>query len=204
LLRELKKEHVKWFTEADISIANDFELLELMRESGCRQVLIGLESPAASSLDGIELKRNWKLRQLPDYESAIRRIQSRGITVNGCFILGMDGQTPDVFDAVHDFVERSGLYEVQVTVLTPFPGTPLYDRMRDEGRLLDERAWRKCTLFDVNFHPSHMTVDELEQGFLRLVKRLYEPEFGDARRRKFIEMCHSDEDWSAALRRDAV
>ncbi|HPF39475.1 MAG TPA: radical SAM protein [Phycisphaerae bacterium] len=204
LLRALKKEHVKWFTEADISIANDFELLELMRESGCRQVLIGLESPAASALDGVELKRNWKLRQAPDYEGAIRRIQSRGITVNGCFILGMDAQTPAVFDEVYDFVERSGLYETQVTVMTPFPGTPLYERLRSEGRLLEERAWRKCTLFDVNFRPLRMSVSELESGFLNLVRRLYDPEVVDARRRRFIEMCHSDEDWSEALRRDAV
>lgn len=203
LLRALKKEHVKWFTEADISIANDFELLELMRESGCRQVLIGLESPNAQALDGVEMKGNWKMRQLPDYESAIRRIQSRGITVNGCFILGLDGHTPAVFDDVYEFVERSGLYEVQVTVLTPFPGTPLYERLRGEGRLLEERAWRRCTLFDVNYRPRDMTVNELESGFLGLVKRLYEPDFTDARRRRFIEMCHSDEDWSAALRREA-
>lgn len=204
LLRALTPERIKWFTEADISIANDPELLDLLRESGCKQVLIGLESPIASALDGIEMKRNWKLRQLPDYESAIRRIQSHGITVNGCFILGLDGQTPQVFDGVYRFVERSGLFDVQVTVLTPFPGTPLYARLRKEGRLLDERAWRKCTLFDVNFVPSHMTVAELESGFLNLVQRLYEPDFVDARRRILIEMCHSNENWSHALRREAI
>jgi len=205
LLRALKHERVKWFTEADISIANDLELLDLMREAGCRQVLVGLESPTGGGLDGVELKRNWKLKQLPDYEAAVRRIQSRGITVNGCFILGLDGHTPAVFDEVYRFVEQSGLFDVQVTVLTPFPGTPLYERLRTEGRLLDERAWRKCTLFDVNFEPAQMSVEELEGGFLQLVQRLYDPDFTDARRRRFIEMCHArdDEDWSAALVRDA-
>ncbi len=186
LLAALRHERVKWFTEADISIADDPELLDLMRESGCRQVLIGLESPVEAGLHGIEVRRNWKLRRQPSYLSAVRFIQSRGITVNGCFVLGLDGQTPAIFDELVRFAELAGLYDVQVTVQTPFPGTPLYERLKREGRLLSEDGWRKCTLFDVNFQPTHMSPRELELGMIDLVKRLYEPAFVDERRRQCL------------------
>ena len=95
------------------------------------------EGGRRASLDGVELKSNWKLRQQDSYQAVIAKIQSYGITVNGCFILGLDGDTRDVFDDVLDFVRDSALYEVQVTFMTAFPGTPLYARLKREGRILD-------------------------------------------------------------------
>jgi radical SAM superfamily enzyme YgiQ (UPF0313 family) len=185
LLRALARENLRWFTEADVRVAGDDELLALMRDSGCQQVLIGLESPRRASLDGLETNANWKARQQDCYKAAITKIQSYGITVNGCFILGLDGDTPEVFDEVLRFVRDSGLYEVQVTLLTPFPGTPLYRRLKEEGRLLRDRAWELCTLFDLNLRPKNMSVEELHRGFLRLVAELYSPEETSARRRVF-------------------
>ena len=187
LLRELAKEKVRWFTEADIAVAQDAELLGLMRDSGCQQVLIGLESPRRASLEGVETNGNWKLRQRENYLSAIAKIQSYGVTVNGCFILGLDGDTPEVFDEVFDFVRESGLYEVQITFMTAFPGTPLYQRLKNEGRLLRERAWELCTLFDINFQPRQMSVEQLQGGFVDLARRLYSAEETGERRRKFKE-----------------
>jgi radical SAM superfamily enzyme YgiQ (UPF0313 family) len=188
LLRALVKEKLRWFTEADITVAGDNELLGLMRDSGCQQVLIGLESPRKTSLEGVELNANFKLRQRDNYAAAIQKIQSYGITVNGCFILGLDGDTPEVFDEVFNFVKESGLYEVQVTFLTAFPGTPLYHRLDREGRILRQQAWELCTLFDINVRPKNMTVDQLQSGFLRLVKRLYSAQETGERRRKFKAM----------------
>jgi radical SAM superfamily enzyme YgiQ (UPF0313 family) len=185
LLRAMARQGLHWFTEADVSVAQDDELLGLMRDSGCQQVLIGLESPRAASLQGIERKANWKARRLEHYQTAIARIQSFGITVNGCFILGLDGDTPEIFDEVFHFVRDSGLYEVQITVLTAFPGTPLYQRLAAEGRIIRERAWEMCTLFDVNVRPAKMSVRELEQGFRQLAQALYSAEETSARRRAF-------------------
>jgi radical SAM superfamily enzyme YgiQ (UPF0313 family) len=187
LLLGLRGENVKWFTETDISIAEDPELLTLMQESGCKQVLIGFESPTASGLNGVEQRRNWKLKKHNDYESAIRTIQGHGITVNGCFILGLDGDTEAVFDQVYDFVVRSGLYEVQLTVLTPFPGTPLYRQLEQEGRLLYNQAWQRCTLFDVNYIPKQMSVETLEKGLVGLAKRIYDKKFIQDRRKRFFK-----------------
>ena len=98
LLDELKPLGLQWFTETDISIADDDDALQALYESGCRQVLIGLESVKASVLDGIDA-RNWKLKQLGHYKAAIDKIQSYGVTVNGTFIVGNDGDTPDTFRA---------------------------------------------------------------------------------------------------------
>ena len=161
LLRALAPESLRWFTEADVRIAEDDELLGLMRDSGCQQVLIGLESPRRSSLEGLDLNSNWKARQQDHYAAAIAKIQSFGITVNGCFILGLDADTPEIFDDVLRFVRESGLYEVQVTFQTAFPGTPLYARLLREGRVLQPGAWDLCTLFDINFQPKNMTVAQL-------------------------------------------
>lgn len=191
LMDALKPERVRWFTECDISIANDVGLLDAMRDAGCRQVLVGLESPRRAGLDGIERRTNWKLRQIDRYETAVRTIQSRGIAVNGCFVLGLDGDTPEVFDAVYDFAQRVGLFDVQITVLTPFPGTPLYERLLGAGRILEPGAWRKCTLFDVNFEPLGMSADALQAGLVSLAQRLYDPTAVAERRERFFEQVRS-------------
>lgn len=188
LLRALANEDLRWFTETDIQVAEDDELLQGMRDAGCQQVLIGLESPRRASLTGLELKRDWKARHQESYLRSIAKIQSYGITVNGCFILGLDGDTPEVFDDVLQFVRQSGLYEVQITFLTPFPGTPLYRRLKAEGRLVRDGAWELCTLFDVNLRPRGMTADQLQSGFIRLARTLYSTEETRQRRQNFKQM----------------
>jgi radical SAM superfamily enzyme YgiQ (UPF0313 family) len=82
-------------------------------------------------------------------------------------------------------VKESGLYEVQITIMTPFPGTPLYARLEQENRLLEPRNWKKCTLFDINFRPANMSVQELHDGFKRLGVKLYSEEFTNWRRSRF-------------------
>jgi radical SAM superfamily enzyme YgiQ (UPF0313 family) len=134
----------------------------------------------------VELRTNWKRKQLDDYRRSIEAVHEAGITLNGCFVLGLDGTDESSFDAVHDFVRETGLYEVQITVMTPFPGTPLYDRLLAEGRILEPGAWEKCTLFDVNFVPDRMSVEALERGFRDLMRRIYEPRFVAERRRSYF------------------
>ena len=193
-LPELRGRRVKWFAETDVSVAEDEELLALMREAGCAEVLIGFESPVSSGLDGVELRRNWKLRKEPLYRDAVRTIQSHGVRVNACFVVGLDGHTTEVFDDVYRFVEEVAPFDVQVTLPTPFPGTPFYHQLKRQGRLLEDGAWEKCTLFDLNFRPSHMTEDELRQGFRDLVVKLYGDAFTAYRREAFKKQ------WARPLR----
>lgn len=186
LMRALAPERIRWFTESDLSIAQDEELLRLMRDAGCAQVLIGFESPSPAPLNGIEQKTNWKARQFGSYCRAVEIIQSHAITVNGCFVMGLDGAGPESFDAVYEFVKESGLFDVQITFMTPFPGTPLYERLRAQGRILEEEAWERCTLFDINFQPQQLSVTELENGFKGLGLKLYEKNFVRERGERFV------------------
>lgn len=173
LMRAIAKENIRWFTETDISVADDDELLSHMHDAGCAQVLIGFESASRKGLAGIETKSDWKAKQFDKYLSSIEKIQGHGITVNGCFVLGMDSQGPECFEEVRKFVEVSGLYDVQITIMTAFPGTPLYDRLLREERVIKPDAWELSTLFDVNYHPLHMSNDYLEGRFRWLVEQLY-------------------------------
>ena len=192
LLSELRHRKFRWFAETDLSVAKDSELLDLMRESGCAQVLIGLESPIEDALAGLELRADWKRKRFREYADAVGAIQSHGITVNGCFILGLDGQGPEIFDEVFEFVRELELYEVQVTILTAFPGTPLHDRLSREDRVLVPGAWDRCTLFDVNYRPTDMSPGQLAEGFRQLGVRLYGEEFTRWRRERFRASIRSE------------
>jgi radical SAM superfamily enzyme YgiQ (UPF0313 family) len=187
LCRRLEPLGLHWFTETDISVADDPELLALMRRSGCRQVLVGLESPTAGPLERVELRANFKARTASRYLEALRRIQSHGITVNGCFVLGLDGHTPAIFDDVLRFAREVPLYDVQITVLTAFPGTPLYARLLGDGRILSPGRWDLCTLFDVNYQPLGMSPQDLKDGIYWLTERLYSDECTAFRRRGYFE-----------------
>jgi radical SAM superfamily enzyme YgiQ (UPF0313 family) len=185
LLPELKARKIRWFAETDLSFQEDADLLRLMSESGCAEVLLGFESPGEWGLHGLELKSDWKLKRWRESKEAVTRIQSFGIRVNGCFIVGLDGQGPDIFDRVLEFATETEMFDVQITVLTPFPGTPLYSRLKREGRLLRDDAWEMCTLFDVNFHPQQMSAEELRRGFRDLAERLYSDQLTERRRANF-------------------
>jgi len=185
LMKALSNESIRWFTETDISVADDPDLIPMMRDAGCAQILIGFESPHFSTLNGIEQKSNWKARRTENYLESIEKIQKHGITVNGCFIMGMDGDGPESFESVYQFIADSSLYDVQLTYLTPFPGTPLYQRLTNEGRILVDGATERCTLFDINFQPSHMSLKELKDGYENLVGRIYHEDFVTQRYRNF-------------------
>lgn len=125
------------------------------------------------------------MKRHDQYKEDIAKIQSYGITVNGCFILGLDGDMPEVFQEVYNFVKDSDLYEVQITIMTAFPGTPLYQRLKHEKRIIRDRAWELCTLFDINIIPKGMTVQELKNGFMWLAEALYSKKEIKERRHKF-------------------
>jgi len=163
------------------------EARRLMAEAGCVEILIGLESPVEAGLSRLELHSDWKKKRYPEYREAIRKIQSHGIRMNGCFIVGLDGHTPAIFDAIYKFVEQTQLFDVQITYPTPFPGTPMYRQLKLQDRLLYDRDWRRMTLFDVTFMPDPMSPEELAQGFRDLGLRLYSEDFTKFRHQTFKE-----------------
>lgn len=172
LLNLFSNYKMKWFTETDISVAYDDELLESLAKSNCVQILIGFETSTAKGLRNLD-KANWKYNQFDNYYKAIEKIQSYGISVNGCFILGFDTDTIETFCETEKFIKESNLSEVQITMLTPFPNTSLYHQLKKENRLLEENYWEKCTLFDATFKPKNFTVQEFETNFQNLMTNIY-------------------------------
>lgn len=158
-----------------------------MHDAGCREILIGFETVNPRALEGLETKRNWKRDQVDGYRAAVETIQEHGIALNACFILGLDGDGPEIFDQVAQFVAETNPFDVQITVLTAFRGTGLYTRLRDEGRVIEPGAWEKCTLFDVNYVPRDMTVEQLEHGLVQLAAEIYSQDHLDRRRSAFKE-----------------
>jgi radical SAM superfamily enzyme YgiQ (UPF0313 family) len=181
---------MKWFTETDVSVAYDDELLESLANSNCVQILIGFETSSAKGLKDIDTS-NWKYKQFDNYYKAIEKIQSYGISVNGCFILGFDTDTIDTFNETEIFIKQSNLSEVQLTMLTPFPNTTLFHQLKSENRLLEENYWDKCTLFDATFIPKNFTVQEFENHFQSLMTNTYSDEKVKERKSHFKAILKS-------------
>jgi radical SAM superfamily enzyme YgiQ (UPF0313 family) len=157
---------IAWECYCDIGIAQDEELLDLLRESGCQLVQIGLETIDPENLQDVDL---WKFRQVSEYPKSIRKIQKSGIPVMAMFIAGFDGDEPGIFDRLKKFIMENRIREIDFAIMTPMPGTPLYRRLKQEGRILTEN-WNMYTWTHVNFQPMRMKAEELQAGPLRLFK----------------------------------
>ncbi|MGA9521188.1 MAG: cobalamin-dependent protein [Myxococcaceae bacterium] len=190
LVTLLNEYDIRWFTETDIRVADDERLLESLARSGCAELLIGLEAIDSRTLSEVDGQR-FKARHAREYLERIRRIQSWGIAVNGCFVFGFDDQDASVFERTREFVEESGLCDVQITLLTPFPGTKLARTLKAEGRLLREVYWDQCTLFDLTFQPKRMSAQELQAGFRQLMTQLYGEESTSRRKSRLRRLSRT-------------
>jgi radical SAM superfamily enzyme YgiQ (UPF0313 family) len=170
----------KWAGQGPVSLAEDLELLKLMRRSGCVGLLIGFESVQKETRDGMKKIRNLKI----DFSEAVRRFHGEGIALLGAFIFGFDHENKDVFDQTHEFIMKSRLDCVELRILTPFPGTRLYSRLLKEGRLFVPNWWLHGYPPDtLLFQPKGMTGEELIEGFNSLNRQAYS--FGSIMKRFF-------------------
>lgn len=168
LLNTLADSHARWFSESDWRIGERPDVLNRLAEAGCVQLLIGIES-LEFRFPGMGAKHAELSRML----RAIEAIQDAGIAVNGCFILGADGETRASIDRLVAFLLESPFADVQLTLQTPFPGTGLYERLQRSNRLLPGRDWSFHTLFDVTYHPDSLSVFELESAFRDAVRTVF-------------------------------
>lgn len=172
LLEGMKGRKVKWMTHTDISVADNEEVLKRLYSSGCRKLVIGFESINPQSLQSLE---KWKYNRLSSYGESIKKIQSHGIGVWGTFIVGLDGDDKSVFQRVVDFALENNIYGAMISVPTPFPGSRFYNRLEEEGRILSKH-WGSYTLWNVVVQPSHMSVNDLVEGFEYTLKQIYSKE----------------------------
>jgi radical SAM superfamily enzyme YgiQ (UPF0313 family) len=151
---------IRWVSQGSITMADDPEMLALMRKSGCRNILIGFESLSTATL--VAMGKTWNCAQR-DYEDAIRRIRDAGIAVYATFVFGYDTDDADAFDRTVEFAIRQKFHLAAFNHLVPFPGTPLYRRLQDEGRLRFDAWWLdpRYRFGDVAFHPRNMSAEEL-------------------------------------------
>lgn len=148
-----------WGGLATTKIAHDQDLLDLAARSGCRGLLLGFESLSQAALKGIG--KGFNTRQ--DYHNVVRTVHDRKIAIFGCFIFGLDTDTKDTFAETVELVNETCIDLPRYAVVTPFPGTPLFHRLKAEGRILTE-DWSLYDAQHVVFRPAQMTPDELWQG----------------------------------------
>jgi radical SAM superfamily enzyme YgiQ (UPF0313 family) len=160
----------RWLAQGTVSLAEDLELLGLMRRSGCLGLLIGFESVQKEIQNGVKKIKNLKI----DFYEAMRRFHDEGFGVLGTFVFGFDYEDKDVFEQTLEFVMRCRMDVVQLRILTPYPGTRLYARLLGEGRLFARDWWLRGYPPDtLLFQPKGMTADELISGFARLNREAY-------------------------------
>lgn len=159
---------VQWFGLSTVLLAHDSELLELAARSGCKGLLLGLETVNPGSLGDARKQFNRSV----DYKELVGTLHRHGISVQGCFVFGLDHDTPDVFDATVDFAIDAGVDLPRFAVLTPFPGTPLFARLEREGRIIT-RDWNLYDAQHVVFQPLGMSVQQLATGHERAWKQVY-------------------------------
>ncbi len=160
----LEKAGIPWECYCDIGIAQDDALLKQLSSSGCQLVQVGLETLDPENLRGMD---PWKHKMVSSYPDAIARIQSAGIPLMAMFIAGFDHDDPGVFHRLCRFIKKNRIREIDFAVLTPMPGTPLFDQLKKEGRIISYN-WDHYNWTRVNFQPMHMTARQLEEGPLKL------------------------------------
>lgn len=158
----------RWFSQCTIGIANDSELLRLAWASGCRGMFVGLESLSEENLRAC----NKGFNRASDYKRAIEKIHSVGIAVYTGIVFGMDCDGPDVFSKTLSFLYSTKIDALQATILTPFPGTPLFYEMDIQGRITD-KDWSNYDFGHVVFEPKNMSAGTLKGGHDGVLTEFY-------------------------------
>jgi radical SAM superfamily enzyme YgiQ (UPF0313 family) len=164
-LTPLKK---RWYAQIGVNVAEDPEHMSLLKKSGCRGVLVGFESLNQESLNQAAKAFN----RASEYRKAIQVFHAYGIYVFGCFVLGFDQDQREIFEITARFLKEAKVDGLQLTVQTPFPGTPLFKRMELERRIFD-RNWEHYDFGHVVFRPRNMSAEELQMAHNRILREFY-------------------------------
>jgi len=165
-----------WFCQASINVADDEEILHWAGKAGCRMIFLGIEAEDPDALSGINKKLNIKRGGSDIYEQVFERIHNAGIAVLGAFIFGMDEDTPDKLRQRAQYILDSGVDVMQTTALTPLPGTRLFARLKEEGRLLFTdfpKDWDRYDLTEVVYRPRQMEAAEFSNVMRECMAMIY-------------------------------
>jgi radical SAM superfamily enzyme YgiQ (UPF0313 family) len=167
LFEAIKPLKIKWVGQASISFVRDTRLMKLAAESGCAALFFGLESVRESQMQ----KMRKSIKSVSDLEAAVNKVRDIGIHFHASLVFGFDDDTQEVFPETLAFLQRNKIATATINVLTPYPGTKIYQQFKAEGRLLTEN-WKYYDHSTVVFKPKHMSPYELQAG-VNWVKREY-------------------------------
>jgi radical SAM superfamily enzyme YgiQ (UPF0313 family) len=162
LFQKIQPLKIKWAGQGTLAIGKDPELLKAMKDSGCELILIGFES-----LDPLNLKqmnKAWEIA-LGERDQLVENIHKAGIGIYATFVFGFDSDIEQTFEEAFAFATKHNFYTAAFNHLLPFPGTPTYQRLKEENRLLHEKWWlqREYQYGELAFVPTHMTQDAMSQ-----------------------------------------
>lgn len=159
---------IQWYGLSTTLLCDDMKLLSLASRSGCRGLLMGLESVSKASLRSNSKQFNDPAK----YHQVVERLHAHNIALQGCFVFGLDEDDSSVFERTAQFALDAKIDLPRFAVVTPFPGTPLFKQFESEGRLL-HKDWQYYDAQHVVFQPAHMSIDELQLGTERAWKMCY-------------------------------
>ncbi|MDA8405688.1 MAG: DUF4070 domain-containing protein [Deltaproteobacteria bacterium] len=168
------------YTEASVNLAQDAELMKLMTAAGFDSVFLGLETPEDQCLAECGKSQNRSM----DLVEAVKTIQRNGMEVMGGFIIGFDSDPPDIFERQIEFIQNSGVVRAMVGLLEALPGTRLYQRLKEEGRLLENCSGDNCD-GAMNFIPK-MDSQLIRKRYNAVLNYLYSPKEYYARVLEFL------------------
>jgi len=172
-------------TEASLNLADDPELMQLMKDAGFISVFLGIETPDESGLISSNKLQNTRRSLL----ESVATIQSYGMQVMGGFILGFDTDSDDIFDRMVEFIQKSGIPIAMVGLLQAMPGTQLFRRLRREGRILNAGDGDNTDV-NLNFLPN-MDATRLVEGYRSVLKRIYSCEAYYERVKLYLSRTHA-------------
>ncbi|MXV50087.1 radical SAM protein [Pedobacter sp. HMF7647] len=158
-----------WLTQASMDIAKDPELLDLMKTSGCIGVFLGIESFGTESLADANKRQN----KIADYKEAVSQIRKRGIAVMAGFIAGFDHDDEQSVTNMADQLMEIGIDVPFLSIMTPFRGTPIYSKLKLEGRIIEERNWNFYNGYNVVFKPQKINEEQLLNAHRALWKKSF-------------------------------
>lgn len=168
LLQAIKPLKIKWNAAVSANIVDMPDLLDEMQVSGCQGLFIGFESLRKTALENVNKYQN----QTEKYEKLVYEIHKRGIMINASFVFGLDGDDKTVFDETVKWIIDNKIETVTSHILTPYPGTELYEKLLKENRITCF-DYSKYNTSNVVFIPQNMTAEELRKGYLRVYKKVY-------------------------------
>lgn len=167
-LKRIEPYNLKWLGQASVNIANDDEMLRLMQKSGCMGLLVGFETLSTNNLSSVGKNFNHPSK----YADVVKKIHDYGIGVNGAFVFGLDDDDESVFDTTSEFIVKAKLDVCYFSILTPYPGTVLYDRFRKEDRIIDY-DWSNYTTSTVVYKPKKLTPEKLIDGYYQAYRNVF-------------------------------